>query len=288
MTRQAARYRERRVLLAGDAAHIHPPIGGQGLNLGVQDAVNLGWKLAQVIKRISPDSLLDTYQVERHPVAAQALQNTMAAVALRRTDDRTKALEKLVCDLFVLDGPRRRLAGMMSGLDIHYDVGKGRSLVAGQMSGQQAPASGASNPPRGSNTTDQGAIRVPRERQGLGADDVHPLLGRRMPDLDLVAAGAPMRVFSLLHGAAPALINFGEPGRFEIGPWADRVRVVDAQYSGTWELPVLGAVDAPKAVLVRQDGYVAWVASADAEVGKHTKVGLTEALTTWFGSTTAA
>ena len=288
MTRQAARYRERRVLLAGDAAHIHPPIGGQGLNLGVQDAVNLGWKLAQVVKRISPDSLLDTYQVERHPVAARALQNTMAAVALRRTDDRTKALEKVVCELFVLDEPRRRLAGMMSGLDIHYDVGKGLSLVAGQMSGQQAPDSGASDPRRGNNAADQGATRVPRERQGLGADDVHPLLGRRMPDLDLVAAGGPMRVYSLLHGAAPVLINFGEPGRFEIVPWADRVRVVDAQYTGAWELPVLGAVEAPKAVLVRPDGYVAWVAPADAEVGNHTQVGLTDALTTWFGSATAA
>jgi 3-(3-hydroxy-phenyl)propionate hydroxylase len=206
--------------------------------------VNLGWKLAQVVKRISPDSLLDTYQAERHPVAARALQNSMAAVALRRTDDRTKALEKVVCDLFVLDESRRRLAGMMSGLDIHYDVGKG--------------------------------------------DDVHPLLGRRMPDLDLVAAGGPMRTFSLLHGAVPVLINFGEPGRFEIAPWADRVRAVDAQYTGAWELPVLGAIDAPGAVLIRPDGYVAWVGPADAGGGNHPQVGLTEALTTWFGSTTAA
>jgi len=295
MTRQAARYRERRVLLAGDAAHIHPPIGGQGLNLGVQDAVNLGWKLAQVVKRISPDSLLDTYQVERHPVAARALQNSMAAVALRRTDDRTKALEKVVCELFVLDEPRRRLAGMMSGLDIHYDVGKGRSLVAGQVPGLDGggtelnPAdNGAANPRRDGNAADLGATHVPRERQGFGADDVHPLLGRRMPDLDLVGAGEPTRVFSLLHGAAPVLINFGEPGRFEIAPWADRVRVVDAQYSGAWELPVLGAIDAPGAVLIRPDGYVAWVAPADAGVGNHAQVGLTEALTTWFGSATAA
>ena len=288
MTRQAARYRERRVLLAGDAAHIHPPIGGQGLNLGVQDAVNLGWKLAQVVKRISPDSLLDTYQVERHPVAARALQNSMAAVALRRTDDRTKALEKVVCELFVLDEPRRRLAGMMSGLDIHYDVGEGRSLVAGQMSGQQAPGSGASDPRRGSNAADQGATHVPRERQGLDVGDAHPLLGRRMPDLDLVGARGPMRVFSLMHGAAPVLINFGEPGRFEIAPWANRVRAVDAQYTGIWELPVLGAIDAPGAVLIRPDGYVAWVAPADAGVRNHTQLGLIEALTTWFGSATAA
>jgi 3-(3-hydroxy-phenyl)propionate hydroxylase len=269
MTRQAAKYRDRRVLIAGDAAHIHPPIGGQGLNLGVQDAVNLGWKLAQVIKRISPDGLLDTYQVERHPVAARALQNTMAAVALRRTDDRTKALEKLVCELFVLDEPRRRLAGMMSGLDIHYDIQKGGSLVD---SHSHSLADGD----------------APRERQGLDVGEAHPLLGRRMPDLDLVALGGPVRVFSLLHGAAPVLINLGEPGRFQIAPWADRVRVVDARYSGAWELPVLGAVDAPKAVLVRPDGYVVWVAPADAEVGNYTQVRLTEALTTWFGSATAA
>jgi len=253
MTRQAARYRLRRVLLAGDAAHIHPPIGGQGLNLGIHDAVNLGWKLAQVVKRISPDSLLDTYEVERHAVAARALQNSMAAIALRRTDDRTKALEKVVCELFVLDEPRRRLAGMMSGLDIHY-----------------------------------GATHVPRERQGLDVGDAHPLLGRRMPDLDLVGAGGPMRVFSLMHGAAPVLINFGEPERFEIAPWANRVRAVDAQYTGAWELPVLGAIDAPGAVLIRPDGYVAWVAPADAGVRNHTQLGLIEALTTWFGSATAA
>ena len=94
MTRQAAAYRKGRVLLAGDAAHVHPPDGGQGLQTGVQDAVNLGWKLAQVVKGTSPDSLLDSYHAERHPVAARVLRNTMAAVALRRADDRTKALAR--------------------------------------------------------------------------------------------------------------------------------------------------------------------------------------------------
>src|SRR5690242_576203 len=151
MTRQAATYRDRRVLLAGDAAHVHPPVGGQGLNLGVQDAVNLGWKLAQVIKRISPNILLDTYHAERHPVAARALRNTMAAVALRRPDERTKALTEILSPLFGMDEPRRRLAGMMSGLDVHYDAGDG-----------------------------------------------HPLLGRRMPDLDLnTATNGPVQVFKL-------------------------------------------------------------------------------------------
>jgi len=119
MTRQAATYRDRRVLLAGDAAHVHSPVGGQGLNTGVQDAVNLGWKLAQVVNRTSPESLLDTYHAERHPVAARVLQNTMAQVALHRPDERTKALRDTVAELLRMDEPRKRFAAMMSGLDIH-------------------------------------------------------------------------------------------------------------------------------------------------------------------------
>ncbi|MDI1476279.1 FAD-dependent monooxygenase [Polyangium sp. y55x31] len=234
MTRQAAAYRDRRVLLAGDAAHVHPPMGGQGLNIGVQDAVNLGWKLAQVVKRTSPESLLDTYHAERHPVAARALRNTMAQVAIRRPDDRTKALGDYVSTLLSMDEPRKRLAAEMSGLDVHYDLGKG-----------------------------------------------HPLLGRRMPDLDLVTANGPLRVFTLLHHARPVLLNLGEPGGFDITPWAERVQLIDAQYVGTWELPAIGAVTAPTAVLVRPDGYVAWV-------GDLTQVGLADALTTWFGPPAAA
>lgn len=229
MTRQAATYRDRRVLLAGDAAHIHPPMGGQGLNIGVQDAVNLGWKLAQVVKRISPESLLDTYQAERHPVAARVLQNTMAQVALRRTDDRGKAMGDIVAELLGMDEPRRRMAGEMSGLGVHYNLGEG-----------------------------------------------HPLLGRRMPDLDLLTANGPLRVFALLHDARPVMLNFGQPGGFDMTPWADRVQQIDATYSGPWELPVLGPVAAPTAVLIRPDGYVAWV-------GDGTRLGLAEALTAWFG-----
>jgi 2-polyprenyl-6-methoxyphenol hydroxylase-like FAD-dependent oxidoreductase len=234
MTRQAAAYRDRRVLLAGDAAHVHAPDGGQGLNTGVQDAVNLGWKLAQVVNRTSPESLLDTYHAERHPVAARVLRNTMAQVALRREDERTKALRDTMSGLLGMDEPRRRFAAMMSGLDIHYDLGEG-----------------------------------------------HPLLGRRMPDLDLVTANGPLRAFTLLHDARPVLLNLGEPGGFDITPWADRVQLIDAKYVGTWELPALGAVIAPTAVLIRPDGYVAWV-------GDHTQLGLADALTTWFGPPTAA
>ncbi len=233
MTRQAVSYRAGRVLLAGDSAHVHYPAGGQGLSLGVQDAVNLGWKLAQVVNGSSPESLLDTYQDERHPVAARALQHTMALGLLQRGDERSKALVNMVSELARMDEPRKHLAGISSGLDIHYDLGEG-----------------------------------------------HPLLGRRMPDLDLVTADGPMRVFTLLHDAKPVLLNLGEPGGIDITPWADRVQPIDAEYpGGLWELPVLGAVTAPTAVLIRPDGYVAWV-------GEGTNTGLRDALTTWFGSTT--
>src|SRR4029453_11754218 len=234
MTRQAAAYRERRVLLAGDAAHVHAPDGGQGLNTGVQDAVNLGWKLAQVVNRTSPESLLDTYHAERHPVAARVLRNTMAQVALRRPDDRIKALGDTMSELLGMDEPRKRLAAMISGLGIHYALGEGP-----------------------------------------------PLLGRRMPDLDLVTADGPLRVFTLLHDARPVLLNLGEPGGLDIAPWADRVQLIDANYVGTWELPAIGAVPAPTAVGIRPDGYVAWV-------GEGTQLGLADALTTWFGPPAAA
>ena len=105
MTRQAASYRTGRVLLAGDAAHVHYPVGGQGLNVGVQDAVNLGWKLAQVVKQTSPEDLLDTYHAERHPVAARVLQNTMAQTALTRSNERIDALRDTMSELLSMDEP---------------------------------------------------------------------------------------------------------------------------------------------------------------------------------------
>ena len=239
MTRQAASYRVGRVLLAGDAAHVHPPVGGQGLNIGVQDAVNLGWKLAQVINRTSPETLLDTYHAERHPVAARVLRNTMAQVALRRPDDRSKALGDHVSELLSMDEPRKRIAAMMSGLDIHYEMSD-------------------------------------------GADGAHPLLGRRMPDLDLVTGGGAKRVFQLLHDARPVLLNLAEPGQFDITPWANRVKSIDATFDGIWELPALGAVTAPAAVLIRPDGYVAWVGDP-TRLQLTSPTGLTDALSTWFG-----
>jgi 3-(3-hydroxy-phenyl)propionate hydroxylase len=232
MTRQAVAYRDRRVLLAGDAAHVHAPIGGKGLNLGVQDAVNLGWKLAQVIKRTSPETLLDTYHAERHPVAARVLRTTMAQVALRRMDESTKALGDTVSELLAMDEPRRRIAAEMSGLDIRYDAGEG-----------------------------------------------HPLLGRRMPDLDVVTADGAVRVFTLLHEARPVLLCFGDRDGFDIAPWTDRVRSIDAEFTGAWELPGIGTVSAPSAVLIRPDGHVAWVGDLGPSA-------LANALTTWFGPPT--
>jgi hypothetical protein len=105
----------------------------------------------------------------------------------------------------------------------------------------------------------------------------HPLLGRRMPDLDLDTADGPTRVFALLHAARPVLLGLGPPGGFDIAPWADRVRLVDARYEGAWELPVLGEVAAPPAVLIRPDGHVAWT-------GDLTDPELPQALSTWFGA----
>jgi 2-polyprenyl-6-methoxyphenol hydroxylase-like FAD-dependent oxidoreductase len=229
-TRQADSYREGRVLLAGDAVHIHSPMGGQGIPLGMGDAVNLGWKLAQVIKGTSPDDLLDTYQAERHPAAARSLRYTMALNAISRVDTRNEALRDIVAEVTVLDEPRKHLGALQSGLDIHYDLGEG-----------------------------------------------HPLLGHRMPDLDLVTAAGPTRVFEQMHDARPLFVNLGDPGTFDITPWSDRVKSIDATTEDLWILPVIGEVPTPTAVLIRPDGHVAWVCQGKAD-------GLTDALTAWFGA----
>jgi len=229
-TRQAATYRQGRVLLVGDAAHIHYPAGGQGIGLGLQDAVNLGWKLAQVVDGVSPDSLLDTYQAERHPVGARALKHSMAQTALQRLDARTEALAETVDEVMSMDQPRIHVAALIHGLDIAYGLGEG-----------------------------------------------HPLLGRRVPDLDLDTADGRTRVYALLHEAKPVLLDLAaEPAGLDLGPWAERVRLVDAGFTGTWRLPVLEEVAPPTAVLIRPDGYVAWV-------GQGTDDGLTDALSRWFG-----
>ena len=234
MARQAESYRTGRVMLAGDAAHVHSPHGGQGLNTGLQDAVNLGWKLAQVVKRRSPESLLDTYHAERHPVGARVLRNTMAQVALTLGDDRHRALHDSVAELLRLDEPRHYVAGMLSGLDIRYELG-GR----------------------------------------------HALVGRRMPDLDVSTADGPTRVFALMHEARPVLLNLGARDEIDLSPWEGSVKLVDASYGGDWELPVIGKVAAPPAVLIRPDGHVAWTGQLDDPE-------LLTALTVWFGAPLAA
>jgi 2-polyprenyl-6-methoxyphenol hydroxylase-like FAD-dependent oxidoreductase len=232
--RLADAYRDRRILLAGDAAHVHHPIGGQGLNTGVQDAVNLGWKLAQVVDKTCPDTLLDSYHAERHPVAARVLRNSIAQMALLRQDDRTKALRHIMSDLLAMDQPRKEFAAMMSGLDIRYDLGAG-----------------------------------------------HPLLGRRMPDVELVTADGPVRVFTLLHDARPVLLNLGEPSAFDVAGWRERVRVVDAKYVEEWDLPAIGMVAPPPAVLIRPDGHVGWV-------GEPADPTLRDSLIAWCGPPAAA
>jgi 2-polyprenyl-6-methoxyphenol hydroxylase-like FAD-dependent oxidoreductase len=232
--RQAAAYREGRMLLAGDAAHVHSPVGGQGLNTGVQDAVNLGWKLAQVIKGTSPDSLLESYHAERHPVAARVLRDTVAQALLLRTDERLQTLRDTIADLLEFEEARSGFAARMSGLDIRYDLGDG-----------------------------------------------HPLLGRRMPDLELSTDDGPLRVYSLLHSARPLFLNLGEPDNVDVAPWSDRVQTVEATYAGPWELPAIGTVSAPGMVLIRPDGYVAWVGDRSDEA-------LIDALTTWFGAPASA
>ena len=229
--RQAVSYRSGRVLLAGDAAHVHPPQGGQGLNTGVQDAVNLGWKLAQVAHGTAPDALLDTYHEERHPVGARVLQTALAQVAAATPGVRHEALRSAIGELLAGDDARRIVAARISGLDIRYD---------------------------------------------LGGD--HPLVGRRMPDLDLDAPDGTTRVAVLLREARPLLLDLVGAGleHVDLAPWADRVRSVSATTSARWELPVVGRVDAPEAVLVRPDGHVAWVgALGDPD--------LPMVLARWFG-----
>jgi len=227
-TRQAESYRKGRVLLAGDAAHVHSPTGGLGIGLGLQDAVNLGWKLGQVVHGVSGEELLDTYHAERHPAGARALKYTMAQSLFQKADPRQEALRDLLDEVLRGDDAGAPIAALITGLDVAYDPGAG-----------------------------------------------HPLLGRRMPDLDITPTEGAARVFELLHQARPLLLEFGGPA-LDAGPWAGRVRHLPVTYDAAWQLPVLGAVAAPTAVLVRPDGYVAWVGEGSAD-------GLPEALAAWFG-----
>lgn len=266
-TRQAASYRTGRVLLAGDAAHIHSPAGGQGLNMGIHDAVNLGWKLAQVVHGTSPETLLDTYQAERHPITARLLETTMATTAINRGDARTGFLRAAMADLLAMPEPRKRYAGLMSGLDVRYDFDATDTTPADATPADATPAD-------------------------VKPAALHPLVGRRMPDLDILTAAGPTRVFTLLHDARPVLLNLGAPGTFAAATAVSsaaaspassskvsRLRVVEARYDGGWELPVIGAVVASTAVLIRPDGHVAWV-------GEAVDASLRSVIVRWFGDST--
>ena len=229
-TRQAEHYRVGRVLLAGDAAHIHFPAGGQGLNLGVQDAMNLGWKLAAEVKGQAPQGLLDTYHSERHPVGARVLDNTRAQTLPPEPDPETLAMHRLITELAELPEVNRYLAGMVSGFDIRYDVD--------------------------------------------GPD--HPLLGSRLPDLELAVHGRRRWASELFHTGRGVLLS-ADPRYLEsAGPWSDR-----ADATAVPELPGLTT----DAVLVRPDGYVCWVAQpgdVPSDTTDNTKR-LESALRTWFG-----
>lgn len=226
--RQAVSYRERRVLLAGDAAHVHSPAGGQGLNIGVQDAVNLGWKLAQVVKGTSPETLLDTYHAERHPIGARVLESTLAQTAINRGDERTRALREAMSELLALDEPRKRYAGRMSGLDITT------------ISAPDTRSSGAACPI---------STWSPRA--------VHGAYSRCCTALDLCC--------SISVSPPPSTSLHGRTG------WSGST--LGTQERGT---SPCSAPSPPTAVLIRPDGYVAWV-------GFGTDQGLRDALTTWFG-----
>jgi bifunctional hydroxylase/dehydrase len=236
-TRLVTRYRRGRVLIAGDAAHVHLPAGGQGLSLGVQDAVNLGWKLAAQIRGWAPDGLLDTYHSERHPVAARVLRNTRAQGILYLTGEHMAPMREIMRELIALPEVARSLAGMVSGLDVRYDMG------------------------------------------ATGSEPTAPAwLGRRMPHRPLVLDGGPedgaqVRVPDLLHHGRGVLIDTtGDDANVRGAErFAGRVEVVRA----TWAPVPDGLEPAPKAVLLRPDGYIAWM----PEAGE-----LTAALSRWFGA----
>ncbi|MCE7004070.1 rifampin monooxygenase [Kibdelosporangium philippinense] len=211
-TRQAERYRVGRVLLAGDAAHIHPPAGGQGLNLGVQDAVNLGWKLAGQIRGWAPQTLLDTYQSERHPVAAEVLDNTRAQVAVMSSEPGAQAVRRLLTDLMGFDEVNRYLLEKITAIGIRYDLGEGPDL-----------------------------------------------LGSRMPDIDLKQG----QLYDQLHRGRGLVLDRTE--RLSTEGWSDRV-----DYLGD----PTAALDVP-AILLRPDGYVAWIGDDQRDLNDH--------LARWFG-----
>jgi 2-polyprenyl-6-methoxyphenol hydroxylase-like FAD-dependent oxidoreductase len=232
VSRQAAQYRKGRILVAGDAAHIHLPIGAQGMSAGIQDAVNLGWKLALDIKGRAPKGLLDTYHAERHPVGARILANTLAQRTLYLGGDEVDPLRQVFGELVRHEDVQRHLVGMVTGLDIRHDVGCDR----------------------------------------------HPLLGRRLEDRQITRDGAKQSVHTLLQSGRGVLLDLADDAELRAAAqgWSDRVDTVTVQDpEGDYGLG---------AVLVRPDGYVAWVGGVgDGPAAGATGMPLTDALARWFG-----
>ncbi|MEU6120002.1 FAD-dependent monooxygenase [Streptomyces sp. NPDC047117] len=228
-TRQVTQYRRGRVVLAGDAAHIHLPAGGQGMNTSIQDAVNLGWKLAAVAQGRAPEALLDTYHDERHAVGRRLLMNTRAQGLLFLSGAEIQPLRDVLNELIGYEDVSKHLAAMVSGLEIRYDAGGG----------------------------------------------THPLLGRRMPDLELTRAdGRTTTSTTLLHPGRGVLLDLTDNAvlRNRAAGWADRVDIVTATGQPAPDSALAGTT----AVLVRPDGYVAWAAP-----GSHHDLPMS--LERWFG-----
>ena len=260
-SRQAETYRRGRVLLAGDAAHIHFPIGGQGLNSGLQDAVNLGWKLAARVQGWGSDDLLDSYHAERHPVSARILLNTRAQLALMNPDQRhVTPLRTVFEELMTLPAVNRFLTEMITGLGIRYHLGP--------------PAAAAAGPALG--TAPSGPAH-PWERAGGPAQDAdthHPLVGRFLPALRLKTADRTIASARLLWPGRSVLVDLADQPALAVAaaPWSARLDSVTAGPERS-----VGA----DAFLVRPDGYVAW---AQPEGAAPDLTALRQALTRWCGA----
>jgi 2-polyprenyl-6-methoxyphenol hydroxylase-like FAD-dependent oxidoreductase len=233
--RQAERYRIGRVLLAGDAAHIHLPAGGQGMNMGMQDAFNLGWKLAAVVRGEATDALLDTYHEERHAADADTLKLVRAQAALFGLSDQITELYNVFTDLIGFSAVNTYLSARLSGLDLRYP----------------------------------------------GCRD-HPLLGRRVPDVAINTSGGTTSIYQLLHRATPILLTFSDSAALAEATtaWAGRITTVSATNDGEpWTLPDATSIPAPTALLIRPDGYVAWIAGGTPDLAD-----LSDTLTAWCGA----
>jgi 2-polyprenyl-6-methoxyphenol hydroxylase-like FAD-dependent oxidoreductase len=226
--RQAERYISGRVVLAGDAAHIHPPAGAQGLNVGLQDAFNLGWKLAAQVRGWAPAGLLETYHTERHAAGARVLLNTRAQVALAEPGEKFDPLRALFAEMAAFEPVRRYLTETVTGVGTRYT---------------------------------------------MGAGDAHPLVGRLAPNLLLDTPHGALKLATLLHAGRGVLLDLADRPdlRAAATGWADRLDMVLAS------CPEGHGIDA---LLIRPDGYTAWVAPAGSSDGKR---GFREALFTWFG-----